>query len=456
LIPGDALAYLIPSIDPWEGHRGFEIDLTNLVLLLRVCSRRTYWDEDIDDFQEEVFKKLRFSDSKLGQAVGQYVAQNLSSAEIPLKLLDPLPRLAEPECFSDYRVLNSLSRALRQLDATGDYETKFIPTTWLRDHIDLELDPDQHPALFATNFSNRERFLKFRPCDWLDFVEALHSEGQIHYACVLMAFLLKINEVFEHCGSSLSDRLPPRHVSKVLEQLRPHRSFRLVEESLRDYVRTVKTLDPEYYGVYTAFVSLTSVVKLETKSSPLDTKGRLEKELIEKAPKLKHLDCRSWEAILTAYCMTRDPKFHPYHLSVDAVRNYAAGFEIEITQRVGSIAEDLLPHLSVHGIKTKVTKSGLVFDGLGGYAHLLEKYSSLPEVVRLALPRLSALAQHNDADAFYASLKEMSKLRNTYSHGRHTRQDPSCKRDLFRVEEFLFERRSLEILCDTVMKPPRI
>jgi hypothetical protein len=403
-----------------------------------------------------VFKKLGFSDSKLGHAVAHYAAQNLSSVEIPLRLLDSLPRLAEPECFSDYRVLNSLSRALRYLDATGGYETSFIPATWLRDHIDLELDPDQHPALFATKFSNTECFLKFRPSDWLDFVEALRSEGQIHYACVLMAFLFKTNEIFESFSSTLADRLPPREISKTLEQLRPHRSFRLVEECLRDYLRTFETPDPEYYGVYTAFVSETSTVKLKSKGDSIDARARLEKQLIGIVPKLKRLHRQSWENIAAAYYKTRDTSFDPYYMHGEAVHNYAAGFESEIAQRVGLIAEDLLPHLSVHGIKAKVTRSGLVFDGLGGYAHLLEKFSSLPEVVKLALPKLKALAQHNDAETFYASLREMSRLRNLYAHGRYDRQDPSCKRNLLSIENFLFEKRGLEILCDTAPSLPRI
>lgn len=456
LIPGDAIVHLIPSIQPWEGHRNGDIDLRDLVLLLRVCTRRTSWDVDLDDFQDEVFKKLGFSGSKLGREVAKYAAQNLSSVEIPLKLLDSLPRLAEPNCFSDYRVLDSLSRALRRIDVTGDYETKFFPATWLRDFIDLELDPDQHPALFATKFSNKERFLDFRPSSWLAFVEALHSEGQVHYACVLMAFVFKINGIFHSIGSSLSDRLPPREVSKVLEQLRPHRSFRLIEESLRDYLSVLKTPEPEYYGVYTAFVSSTSVVKLESRGSSVDTKARLEKELMEKVPNLKHLNRQSWEGVLVAYCMTRETRFEPYHISGEAVRNYAAGFESEIAQRVDFIPESMLDHLLAHDIKAKVTKSGLVFDGLGAYAHLLERYPSLPEVVKPALQRLKALAQHNNAEEFCAALKEMSKLRNTYSHGKYDRQSPRCKKDLLLVEKFLFAERGLEILCDTVISTPRI
>jgi len=456
LIPGDAIVHLIPSIQPWEGHRNGDIDLTDLVLLLRMCTRRTSWDVDLNDFQDEVFKKLGLSDSKLGHEVAKYAAQNLSSVEIPLKLLDSLPRLAEPDCFSDYRVLDSLSRALRRIDVTGEYETKFVPSTWLLDFIDLELGPDQHPALFATKFSNKERFLDFRPSSWLAFVEALHSEGQVHYACVLMAFVFKINGIFHSIGSSLSDRLPPREVSKVLEQLRPHRSFRLIEESLRDYLSVLKTPEPEYYGVYTAFVSSTSVVKLESKGSSVDTKARLEKELMEKVPNLKRLNRQSWEGILVAYCMTRETRFEPYHISGEAVCNYAAGFESEIAQRVNFIPESMLDHLLAHDIKAKVTKSGLVFDGLGAYAHLLEKYPSLPEVVKPALQRLKALAQHKNAEEFCTALKEMSKLRNTYSHGKYDRQSPRCKQDLLLVEKFLFAERGLEILCDTVMSTPRI
>jgi len=453
LVPANAAEYLIPCINPWEGDRKDAIDLSSFLLTVRIGVTRYTSSEVFEAFREQVSRELDTDDTPLGQEIATYAAQNLASLSIPLRLLDCLPRITEENTWSNYKVLNSLTNRLRRIDAKGDYNNQFIPSSWLIDFIDLDLDSDSHPALFASKFSNNERFLTYTPSSWLPFVESLVAEGQFHYACVLMAFLFGTKRIFESYNSEVCGRLAPREIAKTLELLRPHQSFRLVEESLRDYMQTTSVEEPEYLGVYTAFVSRSSVIKLERVVPVSNQKLDLEKKLLELVPNLKRLDRKSWNCILNAFCQTRDIALSPYKMSGDAVSAYASGLECEIVSRIGDICEEDADELQKNDVRVrKLPHDRRVLDGLGALSHLLEVYASLSISSQDRLG-LKSLAEHPRFDSFYDSFKTIPRIRNRYSHGDFDRDHAHCKRDLLAVETFLFEENGLEVLCETA--PPR-
>lgn len=449
LVPANAAAYLIPCINPWEGDRENEIDLSNFLLTVRIGVTRYTSGEAFENFRDQVSRDLGADDTPLGEEIATYAAHNLATLATPLSLLDYLPKITEEESWSNYKVLTSLTNRLRRVDAGGNHENQFIPSSWLLDFIDLELDSDCHPALFASKFSNKERFLTYKPSSWLPFVESLAAEGQFHYACVLMAFLFGTKRIFESYGSEVCGRLAPREVAKCLELLRPHQSFRLVEESLRDYMQAVCVEEPEYLGVYSAFVSRSSVAKLERVAPVSNQKTHLEKNLLEIVPNLKRLDRKSWASILNAFCLTRDTALSPYKMSGDAVSAYASGLEYELVSRIGDICGEDAEELQRNGVRVKHLSHGRrVLDGLGALSHLLQAYKnlSIPAQDRLGL---KSFVEHPCFDSFSDQFKTIPSLRNRYSHGGFDRDHANCKRDLLAMEKFLFEESGLRILCET-------
>jgi hypothetical protein len=452
MTPDTAASHLLSIIEPYEGDRENSIDIGDLLRIAPLGQRRKVEREKVEEF---LLRTIGSRELTFFEELVDYGSQSVNKWAIPLELIDSLVRLVEWEFFSDYRIRRNLTSALRKMDETGNYQSDQLPSSLVVDaFIELQPEPEDHPALFAQKFSSRSAFLEYPPNRWPDFIESLAGQGQYHHACVVCALLFQIQGVLESAGVRDSNRLSPIRIGKVLDMLRPYRSFQLVEESLHGYLGSNDAPKAEFHGIYAAFVSKggAKVVSLATRIN--DEQKRYETELIEKGIPLNRLRQETRARIVKGYACSRDSSLVAYGLRVDAVLSYATGIEAELKNWIGTVPPEVERALGTTGLNLEFRTFGngpqrkRSINGLSGLAKLTRGFKELVPSVQAKLPGLKRLAESPMCHDFCDGLIAIARLRNSIAHGDFREDEKFAEKLVSEIESILFDGKVLEILCD--------
>jgi len=151
------------------------------------------------------------------------------------------------------------------------------------------------------------------------------------------------------------------------------------------------------------------------------------------------------DLLIKGYTLARARELAAFNLSSDAVRNYLLGIEGELKSRAGNLDHGLVEELQYLGVdidwKPGDGRSGrrAVFKGIGGICILVERYSKLSPVAKAKLKGFAGIASHNDVSKFLASMKNLTRIRNSVQHAdNHSSAGTGVAVDLDTVEQLLF------------------